>query len=228
MYVCNTPCHDTRRTIVQHRPPLRSLGVYPAFLLALGACAGHPTPGATPAGTGDAATVRQSASSATVARSAAARAGVVPPDNSALPAGVVFDARLNQSLTGETPVGYAFSTNLTAPIDTKDGAAVIPAGTTVRGVVTGVADGPIIRLNIDFLEMPGRSLLMRGSVAAIQPPAPVAAPALLPAAETAKLFPAREGAGGVAFALPKDASGTATLPAGTILSIRIDSTLALR
>ena len=32
----------------------------------------------------------------------------------------------------------------------------------------------------------------------------------------------------VAFALPKDASGTATLPAGTILSIRIDSTLALR
>lgn len=198
--------------------------------LAAAACAGH----TAPARSGE-------------ATPTPAPAGVIPRNARLLPKGVLVDARLDQTLTSATPPGFAFSTRVTQKLTAADGAVAIPAGTVVRGVVTGIRPGtaskpPVICVNLDFLELNGRSYGIRSSVQSIalndsvltatgttKPNAVVAR--LLPLDSVAAIFPTKPGnlpTFGEAIALlPTKGTEPAELPAGSLLVVQLDSALAV-
>ena len=173
--------------------------------------------------------------------------GVVPKNVRALPNGLRFDARLNKTLTTTTPTGYAFSTTVTQKILAADGAVAVPAGTVIRGVVTGVraASGskpPIIAINLDFLELKTRSYGIRSTVESIalndsvatasgaaKPNTAVAR--LLPHDSLSAIFPTKPGelaTRGIAIQLAAgDSTEPAELPAGSLLVLQLDSALTL-
>jgi hypothetical protein len=197
--------------------------------LFVGACAGN----ATPVRSGEV--------------MAPAPAGVIPKNARLLPDGMMVDARLEQTLTTAMPEGFAFSTKITRKVTAADGAVAIPAGTVVRGVVTGVRPGsgakpPVICLNLDFLELNGREYGIRSTVESIAlndsvlattgaTKANTAVARLLPLDSVTAIFPTKPGSlptYGEAITLSRQ-KGTepAELPAGSLLVIQLDSALAV-
>ncbi len=90
--------------------------------------------------------------------------GIVPPTSSALPVGTTFDVRLNQTLgTDVSDVGDRFSATVIRDLMAADGTVAIPAGSVVRGTVTGldesshIGDQAAIRLHFDSIETRGES-----------------------------------------------------------------------
>ena len=173
--------------------------------------------------------------------------GVIPRNARLLPKGTLVDARLDQTLTTATPPGFAFSTKVTRKLTAADGAVAIPAGTVVRGVVTGVRPGstskpPVICVNLDFLELNGRSYGIRSTVedialndsvltssGATKPNAVIAR--LLPLDSVAAIFPTKPGNlptfGDAIALLPTKGTEPAELPAGSLLVLQLDSALAV-
>lgn len=185
------------------------------------------------------------ARSGEVARPAPIVSGVIPQTARLLPNKLLIDARLNQPITTATPEGYAFSTTVTQAISAADGAVAVPAGTVLRGVVTGVrAAGashatPVVRVALDFLELGGRSYGIRSSVFGVTlndsvltstgTTRPNSAMARVLSPDSARaLFPIAP-AGvhvGTAIALAPSADG-AELPAGSLFIVQLDSAIAI-
>jgi len=173
--------------------------------------------------------------------------GVIPTTARSLPKGMMVDARLDQTLTAAMPEGYAFSTKIIRKVTAADGAIAIPAGTVVRGVVTGVRPSsatkpPVICLNLDFLELNGREYGIRSTIASVALNDSVLTSAgatkanttvahLLPLDSVAAIFPAKPGelpTYGEAITLsPLKGNEPAELPAGSVLVIQLDSSLAV-
>jgi len=166
--------------------------------------------------------------------SAGGESGVIPATARLLPNGLLLGVKLDQTITTATPVGYAISTKVADSIAAKDGAVAVPAGTVVRGVVTGVrpdsaAQTPILCLNFDFLELKGRSYSIRSSVKSVRIND---LPATILSRDSAATIFANAPAGppkGVLIALaPSLTPGEpATLPAGTTLVVELDSAIAV-
>lgn len=76
-----------------------------------------------------------------------------PPDASYLPAGTHLNVQLNEELNTTTSrVGDSFTVNVLEPVIAANGQVVVPAGTMIQGMVTGVAqpggrDPAVLRLN---------------------------------------------------------------------------------
>lgn len=88
--------------------------------------------------------------------------GVVPPTSSALPVGATFDVRLDQTIgTDINDVGDRFSATVINDLMAADGTVAVPAGSRVRGTITGlddsdrVGDQAAIRLAFDSIETNG-------------------------------------------------------------------------
>jgi hypothetical protein len=215
-----------------HRRTPRVVCVLMSFSIV--GCAGHATP-ATAARSGD------------VVKPAPVVSGVIPQTARLLPNKLLMDARLSQTLTTSTPEGFAFSTTVTQKISSADGAVAIPAGTVLRGVVTGVrtatsAKAPVIRLSVDFMELGGRSYGIRSSVFGVALNDSVLTAAGTAKANTAEahvlspdsartLFPIapaglREGT--VIALAPASSGEPAELPAGSVLMVELDSAIAVQ
>jgi hypothetical protein len=195
------------------------------------ACAGH----ATPTRSGE------------VTPAAAPRNGVIPTNARSLPNQLLLDTRLNRTLSTDMPEGYAFSTTVTQKITASDGSVAVPAGTVIRGVVTGVrpAKGqtpPVIAINLDFLELRARSYGVRTTIENIAlndsvltttgtAKANTAVARLLPHDSLAAIFPTKPGelpTPGIAIQLAAaDSTEPAELPAGSLFVVRLDSALTL-
>jgi hypothetical protein len=202
--------------------------VLAAFIPLLAACAGHTAP---PARSGD--VPKSSAATAT----AAIQSGVIPTNARLLPNGLLIGTKLDQTITAATPVGFAFSTKVTNPIAAKDGAIAIPIGTVMRGVVMGVRPGSganpaIVCLNLDFLELNGRSYGIRSSVKSVlvdDKPATI-----LARDSIAKLFPNEPDVAlrGTIVALTPSSTAAAAqaaeLPVGTTFVVELDSVIAVQ
>src|SRR5690606_2425125 len=86
------------------------------------------------------------------------------PSANAIPRGTVMNVRLNETLSVDrSEVGERFTATVITPLETTDGRTVVPAGSSVSGVVTGVdpstrrGDIAAIRVNIDRLQVGNRS-----------------------------------------------------------------------
>lgn len=87
-----------------------------------------------------------------------------PPTADALPAGSILEVELNQTIgTNESRVGERFTATVTEPIVARNGQVVVPRGSTVSGVVTGldpserIGDQAAIRVNFDRIAIRGTS-----------------------------------------------------------------------
>jgi hypothetical protein len=103
---------------------------------------------------------------ATVATEAGPRMTAAPPPATAdlLPAGTMMQVSLSQPLgTTTAVVGDRFTATVNAPIIAQNGQTVVPQGTMVQGVVTGLSrsDGPnqpaVIRLHFDGITLRGHT-----------------------------------------------------------------------
>lgn len=192
-----------------------------AFPALIGACAGHTRPSSG----GD---MERPGSAGN------AGSGVIPATARLLPNGLLLTARLDQTITTAMPEGYAISTKVADTIAAKDGAVAVPAGTVIRGVVTGIrpdsgAKTPILCLNFDFLELKGRAYSIRSSVKSVRIND---LPATILSRDSAATIFGNEGAGpprGVLIALTPSATPgePAELPAGTMLVVELDSAIAV-
>lgn len=202
-----------------------SVCVLAAFPLLLGACAGHTAP---PASNGD--IDNSDAGSSAIAQ--LTKSDVVPANIRALPNRLLVGVKIDQPLTTARPEGFAFSTKVAEAIKAKDGGVAIPEGTTIRGVITAVRPAagtttPVICLNLDFLELAGRSYGIVSTVKNVLINDKQAT--ILPHDSLATLF-TNEGfpVKGTAIALPPAAPGEpAELPAGTVFVVQLDSALTV-
>jgi hypothetical protein len=160
---------------------------------------------------------------------------------------LLLDTRLNQTLTTAMPEGYAFSTTVTQKISAANGAVAVPAGTVIRGVITGVRPGganrpPVIAVNLDFLELRARSYGVRTTLQSIAlndsvltaagaAKANTAVARLLPHDSLTAIFPTKPGelpTPGMAIQLAaSDTTEPAELPAGSLFVLQLDSALTL-
>jgi hypothetical protein len=93
------------------------------------------------------------------------------PSANYVPTGTVMNVRLEQRLsTRDSRVGQRFTTRLIEPLVTTDGRTVVPAGSVVSGVVTGIdpstrpGDIAAIRVNFDRIQVRDRTYPFRADV----------------------------------------------------------------
>ncbi len=93
-----------------------------------------------------------------------------------VPSGTVFNVRLNETLsTNRSEVGERFTATVITPLVTTDGRTVVPRGSIVSGVVTGVdpstrpGDIAAIRVNFDRLQIGNRSYPFTADVVDTEP-----------------------------------------------------------
>ena len=97
-------------------------------------------------------------------------APATPATSNWLPAGTSMNARLDQTISTSSHEGDAFSATVTDNVMAQNGTIAIPAGTILRGHVTGIhsanipTDQNVIRLNFDELAMNGRAYPFSGSI----------------------------------------------------------------
>lgn len=212
-----------------------------ATLTVAAACAGHVAPpthaGAIKPSTNAKATTAAvstpNAPAPSAVVSALTKGSPVPASVRALPKALLVDVQLNQAISSTTPTGFAFSTKVAEPVTAKDGAVAIPAGTVIRGVVTGVRAGTatkpaVICLNLDFMELAGREYGIRSSVKDVlvnDKPATI-----FPRDSIAAIFP-NDPAGqfeGTAIAfVAASTADTTPLPVGATLVVRLDSAITV-
>lgn len=82
----------------------------------------------------------------------------------AVPTGTTLDLRLDDAVgTATSRVGDVFTATVAAPLRTRSGRTVVPAGARVTGRVTelddsdSAADGAVVRLDFDRIEVGGRT-----------------------------------------------------------------------
>jgi len=93
-----------------------------------------------------------------------------------IPSGTIMNVRLNETLHARrTEVGERFTATVITPLVTTDGRTVVPAGSAVSGVVTGVdpstrpGDIAAIRVNFDRLRIGDRSYPFTAEVIETKP-----------------------------------------------------------
>lgn len=179
---------------------------------------------------------------------------VVPVSASSLPAGAMVRVRLDQTIgTNTSHVGDAFVATVDSTVRAENGAIVVPYGAKVYGTVTGLQSSSdptkpaVIRLDFDRLSFGGTNYPFEASVAAtnvvrqgetrnetlkkagIGAAAGAVLGAVLSDADLKSILigGALGAAAGTAISL-----GTgdveAALPAGTDMTLRVTSTVALR
>ena len=162
-----------------------------------------------------------------------------------LPVGQELDVRLQTPLSSETATPEMRFEAVTAADVTQDGSVLVPAGSRVRGIVTDVKrPGRIDRvgsltLSFDQIEVRGRTYPMRGmatqvfesggirdeaGTAGVGAGAGAVLGGLLGGLKGAVLGAVIGAGGAVAATEGKDIN----LPAGSVIRIRMDSTVNLR
>jgi len=93
-----------------------------------------------------------------------------------VPSGTVMNVRLNETLHARrSEVGERFSATVITPLVTTDGRTVVPAGSVVSGVVTGVdpstrrGDIAAIRVNFDRIRIGDRTYPFSADVIDTEP-----------------------------------------------------------
>jgi hypothetical protein len=176
---------------------------------------------------------------------------VIPPTATALPVGTTLEVELDQPISATlTRVGDRFTAHVTKPVIAQDGGTVVPAGALVEGRVTGVEPSRdptrpgLIRLDFESLRVGDRSYPFHASVEHTAIPgrsnedllkkagAGAAAGGVLGAIIGGDLKDIVVGgaigaAAGSLISLGMD-SAEARLPAGTRLTLRNSSRVALR
>jgi hypothetical protein len=178
-------------------------------------------------------------------------AATTPSNGSYLPAGTTMNARFDQAISTSNHEGDAFSATVTDNVTAANGAVAIPAGSVLRGHITGVhsgnvADQNVIRLNFETLDMRGRSYPFSGSVsnvtvkngasnstvrdAATGAVAGAVLGAVLSGAELGKIVTGGllGAAAGTAISLGTGDASTATIPAGSTVTIRSNAGVQVR
>jgi hypothetical protein len=157
---------------------------------------------------------------------------------------MVLPARLDKPLSTAGPVGFAFSATVPADMLAADGAVAVPAGSVVRGVVTGLHPGKgdvsLIRVDVDLLEMKGESYGIRAEVTGVTPSTPAGttvqqqggAPALgtILGKDAADKLLGRDSTAVLpetTISLGSGEPGSAALPAGSVLTIKLDTAIAV-
>jgi hypothetical protein len=178
-------------------------------------------------------------------------AATTPATGSYLPAGTTMNARFDQAISTSNHEGDTFSATVTDNVYASNGAIAIPAGAVLRGRVTGVHSGNIndpnvIRLNFETLDMRGSSYPFSGSVsnvtvkngasnstvkdAATGAVAGAVLGAVLSGAELSKIVTGGllGAAAGTVISLGKGDASTATIPAGSTVTIRSNEGVQVR
>ncbi|HEX7048662.1 MAG TPA: hypothetical protein VF188_00500 [Longimicrobiales bacterium] len=204
------------------------LGRTAALLMVLGACRGvnvesEPQPAAQPA----------------------------PPTAAAVPAGTLIRVQLNQTLsTRSSRVGQPFTATVVEPLVARNGQTVIPRGSRVRGVVTGLdrserlGEQAAIRLDLQRIEIRGRSYPLSAEIvdadverrgprelgehAAIGGVAGAALGAIIGGDLADVLIGGALGAGAGTIISLGLGDVDAELPAGTAMTLRTTRTISLR
>jgi hypothetical protein len=234
-YDAATAAPLSSRTLMETDMPDRRLTPLPVCVIAassvlLFACAGHTPPVAQ---SGDVQKpVAQAGTSTPSALAELTKASVVPANVRSLPNDLLIGVRLNQTLSTTKPEGFSFSTNVVDPVKAKNGAVVVPTTAIIRGVVSAIRGGsatqpPVLCLKLDFLELNGRSYGIRSTVKDVL--VNNVAMRVLPHDSLAKVFANEPGPPlkGTGIELQGAAGEGAELPAGTMLVVELDSTLAL-
>lgn len=98
------------------------------------------------------------------------------PSANVVPRGTVMNVRLNETLSARrSSVGERFTARVITPLVTTGGQTVVPAGSIVSGVVTGVdpstrrGDVAAIRVNFDRLQVGGRTYPFSANVVETRP-----------------------------------------------------------
>jgi len=98
------------------------------------------------------------------------------PSANAIPRGTVMNVRLNETLKAERgEVGERFNATVITPLETTDGRTVVPAGSIVSGVVTGVdpstreGDVAAIRVKFDRIQIRDRTYPFTADVIETRP-----------------------------------------------------------
>lgn len=98
------------------------------------------------------------------------------PSANAIPRGTVLNVRLNETLsTDRSSVGERFTATVITPLETTGGRTVVPVGSIVSGVVTGVdpstrrGDVAAIRVNFDRLQIGSRTYPFTADVIDTEP-----------------------------------------------------------
>ena len=178
-------------------------------------------------------------------------AATTPATGNYLPAGTTMNARFDQAISTSNHEGDTFSATVTDNVYASNGAIAIPAGAILRGHVTGVHSGNIndqnvIRLNFETLDMRGSSYPFSGSVsnvtvkngasnstvrdAATGAVAGAVLGAVLSGAELSKIVTGGllGAAAGTVISLGKGDASTATIPAGSAVTIRSNAGVQVR
>ena len=98
-------------------------------------------------------------------------APVTPPNGSWIPAGTSMVAKLNQSIgTESSRKGDTFTATVVNPVYAQDGFIAVPAGSLLRGRITGVHNSSIpgeqsvIRLAFEDIQMRGKTYPVTASI----------------------------------------------------------------
>jgi hypothetical protein len=93
-----------------------------------------------------------------------------PANRNSLPPGTTMAARLDQSISTSSHDGDSFSATVAEPVQAQDGTIAIPAGSVLRGHVTGAhaakipGEQNVIRLAFDDIRIAGRTHPFSGSI----------------------------------------------------------------
>ncbi len=98
-------------------------------------------------------------------------APVTPPNGSWIPAGTSMVAKLNQSIgTASSRKGDSFTATVINPVYAQDGFIAVPAGSLLRGRITGIhtssipGEQNVIRLAFEDLQIRGKTYPVTASV----------------------------------------------------------------
>ncbi len=178
-------------------------------------------------------------------------AATTPSSGNYLPAGTTMNARFDQAISTSNRDGDAFSATINDNVYATNGAIAVPAGAIVRGHITGVhsgniADQNVIRLNFETLDMRGRSYPFSGSVSNVNVKngassstvrdattgavAGAVLGAVLSGAELSKIVTGGllGAAAGTVISLGTGDASTATIPAGSTVTIRSNEAVQVR
>jgi hypothetical protein len=178
-------------------------------------------------------------------------AATTPATSSYLPAGTTMNARFDQAISTKNHEGDAFSATVTDNVYAQNGSIAVPAGAVLRGHVTGVHSGNItdqnvIRLNFETLEMNGRTYPFSASIsnvtvknsvsdktarnAATGAVAGAVLGAVLSGAELSKIITGGllGAAAGTVISLGTGDANTATIPAGSTVTVRSNEGVQVR
>jgi hypothetical protein len=178
-------------------------------------------------------------------------AAATPANANWLPAGTTMNARFDQSISTASHEGDAFSATVTDNVYAQNGAIAVPAGAVLRGHITGVHSGTlptdqnVIRLNFETLDMNGRSYPFSASISNVNvqnssnntvrnattgAAAGAVLGAVLSGGELSKIVTGGllGAAAGTVISMGQGGTSSATIPAGSTVTVRSNQAVQVR